>query len=111
MFEFTDKEKQSIRFFVDTFRHHYKSDKIYSKIDNDSLTKDDLKALDSKVRTLMQGFSDDRFLSTADGVNYLITLGQNAEIVLTALSRYRSDDFDPDKLMNNYWKRKGKASK
>lgn len=46
MFEFTNEEKRSIKFFVDWFRNNYKSDEIYNKIEKNKLTEDDLKALD-----------------------------------------------------------------
>ena len=107
MFEFTPEEKKSILFVIDNVVGNYKSDAIYKRIENDKLTKSDLKALDSKARQLLHWSQHSEFAKAPEGVVLLLTSIRNASVVLDALSRYRSDDFNPDKIIDNYMKRRG----
>lgn len=56
MFEFSNDEKDSIRYIIKLNLHHYSSNAILDRIDQNKLTKKDLVALDSKVRVAMGCF-------------------------------------------------------
>lgn len=101
MFLFTDKEQESIRFFIQYFSHHYSSDAIYQRISNNKLTQSDLIALDSKVRTMLQFFQREEQLKDMQQLEFMFNIARNASVVLNALSRYRVDEYKAEKLEDN----------
>lgn len=64
-------------------------------------------ALDSKVRITMGCFYGEPVVD----VNQLIEIGHHSIVVLNALSRYRSDDYNSDKYIDAYFKNKEKRIK
>ena len=101
MFEFSNEEKDSIRYFIKLNLRHYSSNAILDRIDRNKLTKKDLAALDSKVRVAMGSFR-----TPGTDIKTMFEIGYHSSIILNALSRYRSDDYDSEKLIDEYFKRK-----
>lgn len=102
MYTFDSKEKESILFFVELFKQHYRSDAIITRVETDKLTEKDLVSLDSKVRTMLNAFTDPSRFNTMEQTGFLLKVGMNASIVLNALSHYRSDSYDPHKPEKSY---------